>query len=102
MFNEPRVKRAVSFFDGQNLYRHAKDAFGYHHPNYDPIKLNEAVCGVHRWVSHGMRFYTGTPDANKAPMWHEYWRRRLLSMRRAGIKVIFSSDPIPNKDDSLA
>ena len=28
---EPGIKRAVSFFDGQNLYRHAKNAFGYHH-----------------------------------------------------------------------
>ena len=44
MAGEPLVKRAVAFFDGQNLYRHAKDAFGHHHPNYDPVKLFDAVC----------------------------------------------------------
>lgn len=30
----PDIKRAVSFIDGQNLYRHAKDAFSHHHSNY--------------------------------------------------------------------
>ena len=32
---EPGIERAVSFFDGQNPYRHVKNAFGYHHP-YGP------------------------------------------------------------------
>ena len=63
---EPRVKRAVSFIDGQNLYRHAKSAFGHHHPNYDPIKLSEAVCAARGWTSHGVRFYTGTRRQSKA------------------------------------
>ena len=51
---EPDIKRAVSFIDGQNLYRHAKDAFGYHHPNYDPRKLADAVCAERGWVNHGV------------------------------------------------
>lgn len=84
---EPRVKRAVSFIDGQNLYRHAKSAFGHHHPNYDPIKLSEAVCAASGWTSCGVRFYTGIPAADRSPMWHGYWQRRLLAMRRAGIQV---------------
>ena len=87
MPNEPDIKRAVSFFDGQNLYRHAKVAFGYHHPNYDPIKLSDAICAIHGWASHGVRFYTGTPATDKSPMWHGYWQRRLLAMRRAGMRV---------------
>ena len=32
MPDEPRIKRAVSFIDGQNLCRHVKDAFGHHLP----------------------------------------------------------------------
>ena len=87
MPSEPRVKRAVSFIDGQNLYRHAKSAFGHHHPNYHPIKLSEAVCAASGWTSCGVRFYTGTPAAEHSPMWHGYWQRRLLAMRRAGIQV---------------
>lgn len=35
LFTEPAIKRAVTFVDGQNLYRSAKEAFGYHFPNYD-------------------------------------------------------------------
>ena len=65
--------RAVSFVDGQNLYRRAKDAFGHYHPNYDPIKLSEAVCAACGWTSTGVRFYTGTLAADRSPMWHGYW-----------------------------
>ncbi len=87
MAAEPDVKRAVSFFDGQNLYRHAKDAFGHHHPNFDPRKLADAVCAERGWRNRGVRFYTGVPSADRAPMWHGYWTRRLTAMRRAGIVV---------------
>ena len=85
---EPDIKRAVSFFDGQNLYRHAKDAFGHHHPNFDPRKLADAVCAECGWRNHGVRFYTGVPSADRSPMWHGYWMRRLTAMRRAGIFVV--------------
>lgn len=87
LMEEPSVKRAVSFFDGQNLYRHAMAAFGHHHPNFDPIKLAEAVCKAKGWEQRGVRFYTGTPSAAENAMWHAYWSNRLLAMRRAGIFV---------------
>ena len=60
--DEPEIKRTVAFFDGQNLYRHAMEVFGYHHPNYHPIKLFEAVCSANDWRNRGIRFYTGVPD----------------------------------------
>jgi hypothetical protein len=69
---EPDVKRAIVFFDGQNLFRHAKEAFGHFHPNYDPRKLSDAICATHGWVSRGVRFYTGIPGAAEDPMWHAY------------------------------
>ena len=87
MPTEPRIKRAVSFIDGQNLFRHAKDAFGHYHPNYDPQKLSDAVCDAHGWTNRGVRFYTGVPSAERQPMWHGYWNHRLTAMRRAGIAV---------------
>lgn len=86
--DEPPVKRAVAFIDGQNLYHHAKAAFGHHHPNYDPTKLLNAVCGLNNWVPAGIRFYTGIPSATHAPMWHGYWANRLLSMTRSGVLVV--------------
>lgn len=84
---EPQVKRAVSFFDGQNLYWQAKDAFGYQHPNYDPQKLSAAVCTAKGWVNHGTYFYTGVPNSDQEPMWHGYWASRISAMRRMGITV---------------
>ena len=72
MADEPVVKRAVAFFDGQNLYRHAKDAFGHHHPNYDPKKLFDAICADKGWANRGVRFYTGTPARERSEMWHGY------------------------------
>jgi uncharacterized LabA/DUF88 family protein len=99
MPEEPPVKRAVAFYDGQNLYRHAKEAFGHHHPNYDPIKLFDAVCDASQWQNHGVRFYTGTPAVGKNPMWHGYWANRLLAMRRAGIFV--TSRPIRYREETI-
>ena len=99
MPEEPHVKRAVAFYDGQNLYRHAKEAFGHHHPNYDPIKLFNAICSAKQWQNQGIRFYTGTPAASKSPMWHGYWANRLLAMRRAGILV--TSRQIRYRDEEI-
>jgi Uncharacterized conserved protein len=84
---EPREKRAIAFFDGQNLFRHAKEAFGYHHPNYDPAKLHAAICKHFGFRDCGVRFYTGTPNIEKSELWHGYWTNRLLAMTRSGILV---------------
>jgi uncharacterized LabA/DUF88 family protein len=86
-FLEPNEKRAIAFLDGQNLYRHAKVAFGHIHPNYDPKKLFSAVCHIHGWKEQGVRFYTGVPGPKGDPMWQGYWSNRLLQMRRSGIMV---------------
>jgi len=43
MPTEPSIKRVVAFVDGQNLYRSAKTAFGYHYPNYDVHAIREPV-----------------------------------------------------------
>ena len=93
MPTEPETKRAVSFFDGQNLYRHAKDAFCHHHPNYHPFRLAEAVCAERGWSNRGVRFYTGVPTAHASPMWHGYW-----TMPRHAIGGIWRDDSLTLKD----
>jgi uncharacterized LabA/DUF88 family protein len=98
-FDAPAIKRTVAFFDGQNLFRHAKDAFGHYHPNYDPIKLTDAICALKGWQRQGVRFYTGVPDAVRDPPWHAYWSNRLLQMRRAGILV--TTRPIRYRDQVI-
>ncbi len=46
---EPAAKRTIAFFDGQNLFYAARHAFGYLWPNYDPLKLAQAVCQAQGW-----------------------------------------------------
>jgi uncharacterized LabA/DUF88 family protein len=85
--DEPATKSVMVFFDGQNLYQHAKDAFGHHHSNYDPVKLHKAVCKAKGWRPTLVRFYTGIPNAIESPMWTAYWANRVLALKRAGVHV---------------
>ncbi|WP_338690403.1 NYN domain-containing protein [Bradyrhizobium sp. 26S5] len=85
--DEPAIKNVMAFFDGQNLFQHAKEAFGHHHPNYDPAKLHKAVCAANNWRATLTRFYTGVPTAIESPMWAAYWSNRVLALKRAGVVV---------------
>lgn len=78
---------AMAFIDGQNLYQHAKAAFGHHHPNFDPIKLHNMVCAQRGWTPNLVRFYTGIPSREESEMWAGYWSNRILAMQRSGILV---------------
>jgi hypothetical protein len=77
---EPPVKRVVAFFDGQNLFHGARDAFGYRYPNFDPLKLAQHACGAKGWTLAEARFYTGVPDAVDNPFWHHFWASKLAQM----------------------
>jgi uncharacterized LabA/DUF88 family protein len=83
----PQIKNVMAFIDGQNLYQHAKAAFGHHHPNYDPVKLHHAVCAECGWRPTATRFYTGVPSQIESPMWAAYWSNRVLALKRAGVLV---------------
>jgi uncharacterized LabA/DUF88 family protein len=84
---EPEIKRAVSFFDGQNLFHSAKAAFGYTFPNVDPIALAEIVCAKNGWLNAGVRFYTGVPDAIDNAFWNHFWVAKAAQLRRRGAYV---------------
>ncbi len=49
MTSEPETKRAIAFFDGQNLFHAAREALGYTYPNYDPACLAREVCSGQGW-----------------------------------------------------
>jgi uncharacterized LabA/DUF88 family protein len=87
MLIEPAVKRAVAFIDGQNLFHHAHQAFGYHYPNYDIRKLADSISAGEGWSLVGTCFYTGVPDAGDDPQWNRFWTNKPASMGRQGIKV---------------
>jgi uncharacterized LabA/DUF88 family protein len=87
MAEPPKIVRAVSFFDGQNLFHSAKQAFGYPFPNYDPVALTSAVCEKHGWQVQGVRFYTGMPDAADNAFWNHFWTAKGAQMGRDGAYV---------------
>lgn len=84
---KPLTKRAVAFFDGQNLYHAAKEAFGYTYPNYDVYALANAICSSKDWALSQVRFYTGMPDKFDDDFWHEFWTRKLAVMGRQGVHL---------------
>lgn len=95
---EPKIKNAIVFVDGQNLYRAAKDAFGYNYPNYDIKRLSEKICSSRGWSLTGIYFYTGIPDSQDNAFWHNFWSRKLSYMGRVGIKLFSRPLRYHNKD----
>jgi uncharacterized LabA/DUF88 family protein len=89
MPTEPTIKRVIAFVDGQNLYRCAKAAFGYHYPNYDVQALANAVCLQRAWQLRRVQFYTGIPDSSDNAFWSHFWTAKLAQMGRQGIQVFW-------------
>ena len=87
MPHEPETKRAMVFIDGQNLYHHSREAFGYSYPNYDVLKLAQLVCRNSGWNLERVHFYTGIPDEEDNAQWHRFWAAKLLQMSRQGVKI---------------
>ena len=85
MCNEPTIKRTVAFFDGQNLFHQAKEAFGYDYPNYSPLALASRICAIKGFNLQEIRFYTGIPTLTDDPFWNRFWSAKLLAMSRMGI-----------------
>src|SRR3972149_7071273 len=97
---EPALKRAVAFFDGQNLFHASKRAFGYTFPNYGVLELAQTVCQSQNWSLLETRFYTGIPDAAVSDRWHKFWRNKLGELGRQGAMVFsrplaYSTEMIP-------
>ena len=96
---EPIDKRVVFFFDGQNLFRCAKEAFGYPYPNFDPAKLAAQICGLKGWSLAGAYFYTGVPDKRDNAKWNHFWTAKLAVMGTRGIKTF--SRPLRYRNQSF-
>lgn len=87
MAKEPLIKRTIAFFDGQNLFHAAREAFGYTYPNYDPRCLAKTICDSKKWHLVQIRFYTGVPDPADDRFWYEFWSAKLGGMGRQSIVV---------------
>jgi uncharacterized LabA/DUF88 family protein len=105
-FPEPSPKRCNAFFDGQNLFYCAKEAFGYKWPNYDPIKLAQTVCANEGWELKQIFFYTGVPSNTVKPHWNQFWNSKLAVMGTRGVVIYsrelkYSNQPVKLPDGSL-
>jgi uncharacterized LabA/DUF88 family protein len=85
--SEPSEKRAIVFFDGQNLFHTVAEVFGYQEPDYDPVALAARICKDKNWQIREVRFYTGLPGATEDPFWHRYWSSKLRGLRSAKVQV---------------
>jgi uncharacterized LabA/DUF88 family protein len=99
MPTEPSIKRTVAFFDGQNLFHHAKAAFGYPFPNYDPHKLADHICAIKGWQLTDVYFYTGVPSDFDKPFWNHFWTAKMAIMGTRGIKTF--SRPLRYRNQSI-
>jgi hypothetical protein len=79
---EPSFKRTIAFIDGQNLFHHARHAFGYTYPNYDVQKSAAAICSARGWTRERVQFYTGVPSSADNSFWHGFWWNKLAMMGR--------------------
>ena len=87
MSAEPAAKRTIAFFDGQNLFYAAREAFGYTFPNYDPVALAIDICKSKGWHPQQVRFYTGVPDKTGNPFWNHFWTAKLGALGHRGAFV---------------
>ena len=89
--------RTIVFFDGQNLFRTAKDAWGtspanssspYDWPSYDVKKLAQhLVSQTHDRTLQEIRFYTGVHSRTVKPDQYWFWTNKLNHMEAQGIYV---------------
>src|SRR5437879_1287276 len=88
LIRRPSPCRVHAFVDGQNLFHAVKRAWGYTFPNFDPLKLAGAVCGLakdRKLVE--VHFYTGIPRQEKDPRWNAFWSAKIRAMTTAGVRV---------------
>lgn len=83
-------KRVVTFIDGQNLYHTARTIFDITHPDYDVLKLSNAVLGFlpKGCFLSAARFYTGMPDPNIQSHWGNFWIKKKRAIIRQGVRAI--------------
>lgn len=80
-------KEAFFFIDGQNLFLSSKKLYGYQHPNFDVVRLCENLAKLKDATVGKISFYSGMPGQSESPHWHEYWLRRMDSLRKQGVEV---------------
>lgn len=76
------------FIDGYNLFKAAKQCFGYSYPNYDVRRLAESVVALApgRQLA-SVHFCIGIPKNLDDPTNNLWWSKKLAAMGRTGVVV---------------
>ena len=90
--------RTIVFFDGQNLYHLARNAWApepqvpgspYGYPSYDVEKIAALMAGRHPGrILQQVRFYTGVPEPRspQTTFWHGFWGNKQTSSATSGAR----------------
>jgi len=78
--------RTIAFIDGQNMYKGAREAFGWkqekgHYGNFRPLGLGRLVTDSAQRELTQVRFYQGLPDPHRDKLGHAITQRRLASWK---------------------
>ena len=85
---EPLTKRVYVFIDGQNLYKSAKECYGYKFPNYNPYLLAKEI--VNQCPDRKLEricFYTGIHRFKRNRILHHFWTKKIRMLKNIGVKV---------------
>jgi uncharacterized LabA/DUF88 family protein len=100
MAKQPKLKRAIAFFDGSNVRFAAREAFGEEITNCNPLALATDVCAQEGWALQDVHYYLGVPDVRVTEDGHYAWMKRCARWRKQGVKVF--TRPLQHDDDGGA
>ena len=97
-----KLKPAIFYFDGQNLYRRARAVFSnIKHPNFDPVALSKLIAEKHSFKIQKIKFYTGIPPKGRFPHWHKFWSRKLTLLGKNNLVETFTRQTRLRKETVL-
>jgi uncharacterized LabA/DUF88 family protein len=85
--DKPAAKlRTVVFIDGQNMYKGAREAFGWtqkkgHYGNFRPLALGRLLTKDSKRELRQVRLYQGLPDPHRDKLGNAITQRRLASWK---------------------
>ncbi len=101
---EPAVKRVVAFFDGRNLRKSARSAFGdREYENIHPLKIARLVCARQGWQLETVNFYIGIPSKGRrvGGETREDWMRRAALWAGEGVNVFTRDLACNNREKGI-
>lgn len=101
---EPSRKRVVAYFDGRNLRKSARSAFGHRdYENFHPLKLARLVCARQGWHLEAVNFYIGIPGEGRrvGGETRDDWKRRAALWAGEGVNIFTRDLACNNREKGI-